>query len=119
MYGIEFWRRVSLQQVTEFLRRGSELPYHDTGTPEERYKQLKKEFYESLCDFRDKVIAYGTWADCDEKEKEIKSEEFWEDVISIGGSLEELAFEMGLQSGLTIWQEIQSKSPLIIGDETD
>lgn len=118
MYGTEFWRRVNLQQVTEFLRRGSELPYHDTGTPEERYKQLKKEHYKSLCDFRDKVIAYGNWADCDEKEKEMKSEEFWEDVVSIGGSLEELSFEMGLASGLALIKDLLVQIPSNLSDDT-
>lgn len=106
MYGTDFWKRVSLQQVGEFLRRGSELSYYDTGTPEERYKQYKKALYDNLCDFRDKVIAYDNWAKCDEKEKEIITEQLWEEVICVGGDLEELAFEMGLGAGLTILRQI-------------
>ena len=36
MYGNEFWKRVNLRQIGEFLRRGSELPRNlKEGTAEE------------------------------------------------------------------------------------
>ena len=102
MYGNEFWKRVNLRQVGEFLRRGSELPRNlKEGTAEEQYKKLTNDFYDGLHKFRDKVLAHD-WSKCDEKDKEIITEGFWEDIIDAGGNLQELAFDVGLQAGLSL-----------------
>ncbi|MCL2254801.1 MAG: hypothetical protein FWC09_10190 [Lachnospiraceae bacterium] len=110
MYGTDFWKRVSLQQIGEFIRRGSELTRPDGGTLEERYNRHTENLYNGLYNFRDRVLSYDKWDECNtESEKEIVTEEFWKDIINAGGSLQELAFDIGLQAGLMLRQELQVK----------
>ncbi|MCL2718783.1 MAG: hypothetical protein FWE14_08410 [Lachnospiraceae bacterium] len=118
MFGEDFWGRVNLQQIGEFLRQGSELPEIEEGTPEERYRKHKKEIYDSICGFRDKIIAHD-WGNCKEKDREVLTEGFWEDFINAGGSMLELYFDMGLQAGMFLSQDMQAKLPKDIEKKPD
>lgn len=107
----DIWERANVESIGDFLLTGELPPKQEKEKMEDRHKQFKKDFYEGLRSLRDSTISFD-WDSCNEEEKEMKSEKFWENAAIACMELHDLAFSMGLQVGLSLRLE-----PLNIQDK--
>ena len=101
-----YWDRVNFQQITEFILHGVECIKQDPRPLQERLYQNNSDFVKSLHEYS-KQIQKSDWNGLSEEERIAQNEDiyteagvnnFYQDAINI-------AFEMGLRSGLHLWKQ--------------
>lgn len=112
MYDQDFWERVNVSQLCKFIRHGTEDVYPEEGTFEERYQKYSKAFNAGLHQFRDSVLKTDWNFIKNDTERDIKTEDMYDDLIHAQGNLSDLAFEVGMTIGFLfsqkLFQNIQS-----------
>ena len=108
MYGADYWKRTDIQHICEFLLSGSGDKEIEKGTPEERHMRYGKMLGENIHIFRDKILAFD-WNSVNENEyeKQVKTDEMFEDILMIIGYLNQLAYEVGFVTGVKTGKDIQ------------
>jgi len=108
MYDDDYWKRVGLQQICEFICSGSgDIKIKEKGTPKERHLRYGMALGKGIRSFRDKIINYD-WDSIgdDEAKKQLKTDEMFEEIITIIGDINQLSYEMGFVTGLKIQKDI-------------
>ena len=105
----DFWNRVSLQVVTEFMRSNS-LKDADPETFFDQRIKLEKDFQRSLVNAKDKILAFN-WDSLnnDAHKITIALEEIFADTIAKSGEISDVAFDVGFIAGIKFWQEAMDK----------
>jgi hypothetical protein len=103
---VTYWDRVNFQQITEFILHGAECVKQDPRPLQERLYQNNSDFVKSLHEYSIQ-IQKTDWNGLTEEEKIAQDEDlyteaginnYYQDAINI-------AFEMGLRSGLHLWKQ--------------
>jgi len=113
MYGKEFWKRTRINHILEFIQTGGELLCEDAkkGTPEERHAHYTTSLFHGMALTRDRITTFD-WNNLgdDEAKKADITYEMFEEIMNASYELSDLAFEMGLISGLNICFEINQST---------
>ena len=109
MYDRRYWENIAFQRVCQFLRTGGEIIDFESrkGKPGERVYRYQKALTESMCLFRDRVIAFD-WNSVshDENLKQMKTEDMWQEALLATGNMNDLHYEMGFLTSIKLGQEI-------------
>jgi len=107
MYDMDYQDRVDIRQICEFIKTGAENTTEmQSGTPQERHEKNGAAFTMAMRTFRDRVLSYDWDAVKDGKERELKTERLYEEVVEALGDLQDLAYEMGFRAGFSISKQL-------------
>lgn len=111
MYNKDYWNRVNLQNITEFIRTGSLRKEHiDNGTAEDLYTKYNNDFTIGMELLRDRIITFD-WNSLDDNKdmRRNKTEEFFAEIFEASYNINELTFNIGFVSGIKFWQDVTTK----------
>jgi len=113
MYGKEFWKRSSISHILEYINSGGELRNEsdEKQSAEERHMHYSTTLTHEIYAVRDKIIAFDWSSLCDNDcSKTQKTEEIFYETINIIGKLNDLAFEVGIYTGIKIFDEVKART---------
>lgn len=102
-----FWERVNVQDITEFLLHGVERVEIDPSTYPERQSKNDSDFIKSLHEYR-RMILEANWEGLTEEEMIDKDADLYGDseTASLYQDAINLAFEIGLICGMKLSNEM-------------
>jgi len=113
VYDKEFWDRLNLRKILEYVRTGREFSEEDiSGTAEQKYTHYYNKLISGMSLSRDRIIAFD-WNSLngDDLAKSEKTHDIFGEVMEASSDLSDLAFEMGFIAGLKVLQDISKYSP--------
>ena len=103
MYNKSFWERTNINSLVEFMVTGMAAKDGnvDERTAEERHKLYYNNLLQEMCKAVDKVLI-TQWDGLDHNSKLIQAEEIFQEAIEATYKLSDLAFEVGISTGMKI-----------------
>lgn len=98
MYGSDFFERMGIPQICEFLRYG-DLVAEEEGTLEERYHRHEKVLVGNLRKYRRDVLEMD-WTGLSGQQLLFKEEELYQTILDEITAMETVSFEAGFLAGL-------------------
>jgi len=105
MYGKDFYERLNIQQICNFILNGVELCEYKYGSHEERRHINEKRLTKSLYNYRDKILSFN-WDEIENSKKDMKTEDLFQEVILAHADLKDLSFEVGFVAGMLLFKSM-------------
>lgn len=105
MFDEEYFNRVNVQQLVSFFQYGAGKCESEEGTLEERCHRWNMRFMKELAAYRDAVLAEDWSRFRTKEEKDNRTEELFQNIISAQCALEDVALEAGIRTGLLLHRE--------------